>query len=117
MCTCVFPVLIPTLITSPMTVFNASALASLVTVAGNALSRCPTVILNALVKVLEEDKDDEFRAALDEARKSGETPLCKTQSPSGGSSIIGHPVKVFLTMSRLIPNACGHWFPPRVRLW
>jgi len=85
MCTYVFPVLIPTLITSPMTVFNASALASLVTMAGNALSRCPTVILNALVKVLE-DKDDEFRAALDEALRgcldeSGETPLCKTQSP------------------------------------
>ncbi|KAH6885450.1 translational activator GCN1, partial [Coprinopsis sp. MPI-PUGE-AT-0042] len=34
----VFPVLIPTLTAIPMTVFNARALASLVTVAGNALS-------------------------------------------------------------------------------
>ncbi|KAG1861441.1 armadillo-type protein [Suillus tomentosus] len=35
----VFPVLIPALIATPMTVFNARALASLVTVAGHALSK------------------------------------------------------------------------------
>jgi hypothetical protein len=44
----VFPVLIPTLTAIPMSVFNARALASLVTVAGNALSRRLTVILNSL---------------------------------------------------------------------
>ncbi|KAF9479098.1 ARM repeat-containing protein [Pholiota conissans] len=63
----VFPVLIPTLTAIPMTVFNARALASLVTVAGNALSRRLTVILNALVKVSEDDIDDELREAVDEA--------------------------------------------------
>ena len=50
-----------------MTVFNARALASLVTVAGNALSRRLTVILNSLVKVSEDEIDDELRSAVDEA--------------------------------------------------
>ena len=50
-----------------MTVFNARALASLVTVAGNALSRRLTVILNSLVKMLEDEIDDELREAVDEA--------------------------------------------------
>lgn len=63
----VFPVLIPTLTAIPMTVFNARALASLVTVAGNALSRRLTVILNSLVKVSEDEIDDELRSAVDEA--------------------------------------------------
>lgn len=65
--TTVFPVLIPTLTAIPMTVFNARALAALVTVAGNALSRRLNVILNAVVRVLEEDRDEELQAALDEA--------------------------------------------------
>lgn len=63
----VFPVLIPTLTATPMTVFNARALAALVTVAGNALSRRLNVIMNAVVRVLEEDKDEELQSALDEA--------------------------------------------------
>lgn len=62
-----FPVLIPTLTAIPMTVFNARALASLVTVAGNALSKRLTVILTALVKVSEDDIDEELREAVDEA--------------------------------------------------
>ncbi|KAL4068779.1 armadillo-type protein, partial [Scleroderma yunnanense] len=66
----VFPVLIPTLISTPMTVFNARALASLVTVAGNALSRRLNVILNALVRIFEEDKDEELLDALDEALRA-----------------------------------------------
>ena len=49
----VFPILIPTLTAIPMSAFNARALASLVTVAGSALSRRLTVILNALVKMRE----------------------------------------------------------------
>jgi hypothetical protein len=66
----VFPVLIPTLIATPMTVFNARALASLVTVAGNALSKRLTVVLTALVKITESTDDstnDELRTAVDEA--------------------------------------------------
>ena len=80
-----FPVLIPTLIASPMTVFNARALASLVTVAGNALSRRLTVILNALVKVLEEDKDDELRDALDEALRA---LLASIDDPEGLNTLM-----------------------------
>lgn len=62
-----FPVLIPTLTAIPMTVFNARALASLVTVAGNALSKRLTVILNALVKVSEENNEEELAKAVEEA--------------------------------------------------
>jgi hypothetical protein len=53
-----------------MSVFNARALASLVTVAGNALSKRLTVILNALVKVLEDEKEEELLTALDEALRA-----------------------------------------------
>ena len=65
-----FPVLIPTLIATPMTVFNARALASLVTVAGNALSKRLSVVLTALVKIMEstdDTMDEELRNAVDEA--------------------------------------------------
>ncbi|KAJ7066647.1 armadillo-type protein [Mycena amicta] len=63
----VFPVLIPTLTAVPMTAFNARALATLVTVAGGALSRRLTTIMSALVKVVEEEQDEELRSAVDEA--------------------------------------------------
>ncbi|KAJ8518630.1 hypothetical protein ONZ45_g4322 [Pleurotus djamor] len=63
----VFPVLIPTLTAIPMTVFNARALASLVTVAGNALSKRLTAILNAVVKTMEDGGEEELVDAVDEA--------------------------------------------------
>ncbi|KAF5374683.1 hypothetical protein D9615_008940 [Tricholomella constricta] len=66
----VFPVLIPTLTSLPMTLFNIRALASLVTVAGNALSRRLTVILSALVKTYEDDQDEELQDALGETIRS-----------------------------------------------
>lgn len=71
----VFPVLIPTLTAIPMTVFNARALASLVTVAGDALSKRLSVILKALVTVSEGFKakpgqDEELKEAVDEALKA-----------------------------------------------
>lgn len=53
-----------------MTPFNARALASLVTVAGNALSKRLTVILGSLVSVTEslrEQPDEELQEAVDEA--------------------------------------------------
>jgi hypothetical protein len=53
-----------------MTVFNARALASLVTVADNALSKRLTVILTALVKVIEDERDDELLSAVDEALRA-----------------------------------------------
>ena len=53
-----------------MTVFNARALASLVTVADSALSKRLTVILTALVKVVEDEKDEELLYAVDEALRA-----------------------------------------------
>ena len=61
-----FPILIPTLIASPMTLFNAHALGSLVTVAGNALSRKLTVIVGALVQELDTTTDEELGDAIKE---------------------------------------------------
>jgi hypothetical protein len=49
-----------------MTLFNAHALGSLVTVAGNALSRRLTVIVGALVQELETTTDEEIRDAIKE---------------------------------------------------
>lgn len=50
-----------------MTIFNARALATLVTVADDALSKRLTVILTALVKVIEDEQDEELLSAVDEA--------------------------------------------------
>ena len=61
-----FPILIPTLIASPMTLFNAHALGSLVTMAGNALSRRITVVVGALVHELETTTDEELSDAVKE---------------------------------------------------
>ncbi|KAI8988374.1 armadillo-type protein [Mycotypha africana] len=60
----VFPVLIPTLITVPITEFNARALASLVTVAGPALNKRLTTILEALVESLMLEENEETKEAL-----------------------------------------------------
>ncbi|EMD33195.1 hypothetical protein CERSUDRAFT_142825 [Gelatoporia subvermispora B] len=75
----VFPVLIPTLTAIPMTVFNARALASLVTVAGSALSKRLTVILTALVKVVEEPStkdNNELSSAVNEAVRALLASIC-----------------------------------------
>lgn len=53
-----------------MTLFNARALATLVTVAGTALSKRLTVILTALAKVIEEETDEELLEAVDEALRA-----------------------------------------------
>ncbi|KAG6884723.1 hypothetical protein C0993_008704 [Termitomyces sp. T159_Od127] len=81
----VFPVLIPTLTALPMTVFNARAIASLVTVAGNALSRRLTAILNALVKTQEDNKSNELQEALDETLRS---LLASISDPEGLNTLM-----------------------------
>lgn len=53
-----------------MTVFNARALAALVTVADSALSKRLTAILTALVKVVEDENDEELLSAVDEALRA-----------------------------------------------
>lgn len=59
--------LIPTLISTPMTSFNARALASLVTVAGNALSKRLTIILTALIRAVENETDEALKGDINEA--------------------------------------------------
>lgn len=63
----IFPVLIPRLIASPITAFNARALASLVRVAGSALGRRLTHIVDALQNALATEKDESTLSSLDEA--------------------------------------------------
>lgn len=61
----ILPNLIPTLTTSPISSFNAKALASLSTVAGSAMTRRLPNILNSLMDNIISCKDDELRADLD----------------------------------------------------
>ncbi|KAI0644913.1 ARM repeat-containing protein [Trametes meyenii] len=78
----VFPILLPTLTAIPMSAFNARALASLVTVAGSALSRRLTVVLKALVTVNESpevEKDEELKSGVDEAIHAMMTSICDSE--------------------------------------
>ncbi|GAA5922766.1 Gcn1p [Sporobolomyces koalae] len=63
----IFPVLIPRLIAKPITAFNARALAALVRVAGSALGRRLTHIVDALQNALETETDEDTLADLNEA--------------------------------------------------
>ena len=65
-----------------MSAFNARALASLVSVAGTALSRRLTSILNALVKMREGQEiyeDEELNEAVDEAIRSLMSSICDAE--------------------------------------
>lgn len=65
-----------------MTVFNARALGSLVTVAGSALSKRLTVILSALVQVLENPgtkEDEELEDAVNEAVSALLSSICDAE--------------------------------------
>lgn len=65
-----------------MTVFNARALASLVSVAGSALSKRLTVILDALVRVLEGPEvkeDEELGEAVTEAVNTLLESVCDSE--------------------------------------
>lgn len=68
--TTVFPAVLTTLIAIPMSVFNARALASLITVADEALSRRVSLIITALVKVREGDPEEDLKIAVDEALRA-----------------------------------------------
>ena len=61
----ILPNLVPTLLTSPITSFNAKAIASLSQVAGSAMTRRLPVILNALMDNLISCKEDALRSDLD----------------------------------------------------
>lgn len=80
----VFPVLIPTLAT-PITAFNARALASLVTVAGTALIKRLTTILGPLVKALETEQDEDLEADINEAVRA---LLASISDPEGLNTLM-----------------------------
>ncbi|EJT96915.1 ARM repeat-containing protein [Dacryopinax primogenitus] len=63
----VLPALLPTLLATPITSFNARALKSLVSVAGRALSRRLNQILGTLVKALETENDEEIVIDIQQA--------------------------------------------------
>ncbi len=60
----VFPVIIPTLLTTPITPFNAKALGSLISVAGVSLNRKISAIFPALLEGLEHDETGDIESAL-----------------------------------------------------
>lgn len=63
----ILPNLVPTLLTSPITSFNARAIASLSEVAGPAMTRRIPAILNALMDNIVSTKDDDLRLELSTA--------------------------------------------------
>ncbi len=63
----ILPNLLPTLLTSPISAFNARAIASLAEVASTPMTRRLPNILNALMDNLVICKDDELRSELDNA--------------------------------------------------
>lgn len=63
----ILPNLIPTLITPPISAFNAKALASLSRVAGSAMNRRLPNIINSLMDNIIETKDEELGVELEES--------------------------------------------------
>lgn len=63
----IFPALVPRLIASPISAFNARALAALVRVAGSALGRRITTIINAIQTALSTEQDEETLVDLEAA--------------------------------------------------
>jgi len=63
----ILPNLLPTLLAPPISTFNARALASLASVAGSAMTRRLSNILNSLMDSIVACKDDERREALEAA--------------------------------------------------
>lgn len=76
----ILPNLIPTLLTPPISAFNAKALASLAEVAGPAMTRRLPAILNSLMDGIIETKDDELR---DELTKAFDTVLVSVDEFDG----------------------------------
>ena len=63
----ILPNLLPTLLTSPMSAFNARAIASLAEVASSAMTRRLPNVLNSIMNNLVACKDSELKSELEEA--------------------------------------------------
>jgi hypothetical protein len=96
----IVPVLIPTLIKPPITAFNARALASLVGVAGGALSRRLSNIIDALELARTTEKDPE---TLDEVKSATRAVLGSVGDDEGLNMIQMHLLRCACTLYPL----CG----------
>ncbi|KAE8397245.1 armadillo-type protein [Aspergillus pseudonomiae] len=81
----ILPNLIPTLLTSPISAFNAKALASLAEVAGSAMTRRLPTILNALMDNIISSTDDALR---DELCNAFDTVLVSVDEFDGLNAVI-----------------------------
>ena len=76
----ILPNLVPTLITSPISAFNARAIASLAEVAGTAMTRRLPMVLNSLMDNMVTCKDEQLRGDLESAFN---TVLCSVDEFDG----------------------------------
>jgi len=67
---------------TPITAFNLRALGSLVSVAGSALNKRISVILSALVKVIEEEEDEEITQECNECLNTVFSSLDEIEGPN-----------------------------------
>ena len=83
-----------------MTIFNAQALASLVTVAGNALSKRLTQVLGSLVNFMEADNAPELAEAIDNTIR---TLLASINDDEGLNSLMMILLDWYAVSTRIIP--------------
>ena len=84
----IFPILIPKLIAAPISAFNAKALGALVRVAGSALGRRLTHIVDALYGATQTEKDEDTLEQVDEALAAVLSSV--TDHESGLGSLMMH---------------------------
>lgn len=107
----ILPNLIPTLLVSPITPFNAKALASLSEVAGPALTRRLPVILNTLMDNLVRCKDDGLQSELEDSLDAILTSVDEYDGLSTATSTMLALVKDNDHRKRAIANmAMGRFF-------
>lgn len=83
----IFPVLIPTLLKPPMTVSNAKSLGALAGVAGTALVKSLSAVIDALVEALVTAVDSEI---VEESGKALDTILLSVTSEGGVHPLMQH---------------------------
>jgi hypothetical protein len=66
----VFPIILPTLIASPITAFKAHALASLISAGGDAVSQRLSTVVDALRNASEIEKDSDTLAEIENALRA-----------------------------------------------
>ncbi|RMZ92587.1 hypothetical protein DV736_g141, partial [Chaetothyriales sp. CBS 134916] len=89
----ILPNLIPTLLTNPISAFNARALASLARVSGSSMTRRLTVVLNTLADNILTSKDPELKSELE---ASFDTVLASVDEFDG----LNTAMNVMLTMMK-----------------